>query len=216
MYGRHDMASSSSCLFFDMVDSNAQDTPFERLGMGWKCYFAFMLCLLGVWGLYFDVYSTSIDISEIRDTLDNEHRVWYSTRGGGGRGICWFGLRLKNRVRLTHCPSLVRASCKRRTRYLDHLRLLIEVRRGEAWISIAHGKQWKTGSASHRSNFVLSPPLFLRLLRGPNPSVRYSCVYIYIIYTPNLGLVIAVLGREREQGHFRGSTGGASREHRGS
>ena len=35
--------------------------------------------------------------------------------------------------------------------------------------------------------------------------------YIYIIYTPNLGSEIAVPGREREQGRFRGSTGGARR-----
>ena len=32
---------------------------------------------------------------------------------------------------------------------------------------------------------------------------------MYIIYTPNLGLEIAVPGREREQGRFRGSTEGA-------
>ena len=38
--------------------------------------------------------------------------------------------------------------------------------------------------------------------------------YIYIIYTPNLGLGIP--GREREQGRFRGSNEGARREHRGS
>ena len=55
-------------------------------------------------------------------------------------------------------------------------------------------------------------------------------VYIYIIYTPNLGFEIAVLDQEREQGRFRGSSkgavreqggalegaGGAQREHRGS
>jgi len=34
-------------------------------------------------------------------------------------------------------------------------------------------------------------------------------IYIYIIYTPNLGLEIAVPGREREQGRFRGSSEGA-------
>ena len=33
--------------------------------------------------------------------------------------------------------------------------------------------------------------------------------YIQIIYTPNLGLRIAVPGREREQGRFRGSIEGA-------
>ena len=33
--------------------------------------------------------------------------------------------------------------------------------------------------------------------------------YIYIKYTPNLGLGVAVLDREREQGGFRGSTEGA-------
>ena len=32
--------------------------------------------------------------------------------------------------------------------------------------------------------------------------------YIYIIYTPNLGLVIAVFDWEREQGRFRRSTKG--------
>ena len=42
-----------------------------------------------------------------------------------------------------------------------------------------------------------------------------SCVfefedfYIYIIYTPNLGLRIADSIREREQGRFRGSSEGA-------
>ena len=30
--------------------------------------------------------------------------------------------------------------------------------------------------------------------------------YIYIIYTPNLGLAIAVFDQEREQGRFRGSS----------
>ncbi len=34
-------------------------------------------------------------------------------------------------------------------------------------------------------------------------------IYIYIIYTPNLGLVITVLNRVREQGRFRGSIKGA-------
>ena len=33
--------------------------------------------------------------------------------------------------------------------------------------------------------------------------------YIYIIYTPNLGFAIAILGREKEQGHFRGNKEGA-------
>ena len=41
---------------------------------------------------------------------------------------------------------------------------------------------------------------FLRLLGG---------IYIYIIYTPNLGSRIALSGRKREQGRFRGSTEGA-------
>ena len=36
-----------------------------------------------------------------------------------------------------------------------------------------------------------------------------SYIYIYIIYTPNLGLRITVFDREREQGRFRGSTEGA-------
>ena len=34
-------------------------------------------------------------------------------------------------------------------------------------------------------------------------------IYMYIIYTPNLGLEIAVPGREREQGRFRRSTKGS-------
>jgi len=34
-------------------------------------------------------------------------------------------------------------------------------------------------------------------------------IYIYIIYTPNLGLGITLPGREREQGRFRGSREGA-------
>ena len=52
-------------------------------------------------------------------------------------------------------------------------------------------------------------------------STRYVVcrAYIYIIYTPNLGFEIAVSGREREQGRFRGSIEGAresTREHEGS
>ena len=34
-------------------------------------------------------------------------------------------------------------------------------------------------------------------------------IYIYYIYTPNLGSGIALPGREREQGRFRGSSEGA-------
>jgi hypothetical protein len=41
-------------------------------------------------------------------------------------------------------------------------------------------------------------------------SHRRCCnIYIYIIYTPNLGLEIAILGLEREHSRFRGSTEGA-------
>ena len=40
--------------------------------------------------------------------------------------------------------------------------------------------------------------------------------YTYIIYIPNLGFSIAVFDQEREQGRFRGSSEGASREHWGS
>jgi hypothetical protein len=36
-------------------------------------------------------------------------------------------------------------------------------------------------------------------------------IYIYIIYTPNLGLEVAVFNRVREQGRFRGSSEGARR-----
>ena len=42
----------------------------------------------------------------------------------------------------------------------------------------------------------------------PAPISSYI-VYIYIIHTPNLGFEIAVSVREREQGRFRGSRGGA-------
>ena len=56
-----------------------------------------------------------------------------------------------------------------------------------------------------------------------NHSEFYTYIYIYIIYTPNLGLEITRFDREREQGRFRGSSegaakeqGGAPREHRGS
>ena len=48
-------------------------------------------------------------------------------------------------------------------------------------------------------------------------SVREN--YMYILYTPNLGLTIAVFIREREQGHFKGSIEGAEGalgEHQGS
>ena len=40
----------------------------------------------------------------------------------------------------------------------------------------------------------------------------YIGIYMYIIYTPNLGLGIAVFDRKREQGHFRGSIEGAKGE----
>ena len=40
----------------------------------------------------------------------------------------------------------------------------------------------------------------------------YTTTNIYIIYTPNLGLDIAVPGQEREQGRFRGSNEGVTRE----
>ena len=33
-------------------------------------------------------------------------------------------------------------------------------------------------------------------------------IYIYIIYTPNLGSEITLFDREREQGRFRGSSEG--------
>lgn len=40
-------------------------------------------------------------------------------------------------------------------------------------------------------------------------------IYIYTIYTPNLGMGIAISTREREQNRFRGSREGAGREHEG-
>lgn len=43
-----------------------------------------------------------------------------------------------------------------------------------------------------RCNIGIYPPPFL-------------AVYIYNIYTPNLGLEIVIPGREREQNRFRGS-----------
>jgi len=43
---------------------------------------------------------------------------------------------------------------------------------------------------------------------GYDDSMFLFCSYIYIIYTPNLGLGIAVFDWEREQGRFRGSTRG--------
>jgi len=53
-------------------------------------------------------------------------------------------------------------------------------------------------------------------LRWRGIGFGYWC--LYIIYTPNLGLKIAILVREREQGRFRGSiegAGGAAREQEG-
>ncbi len=44
---------------------------------------------------------------------------------------------------------------------------------------------------------------------------NFIYIYICIIYTPNLGLQIAVSVREREQGRFRGSTEGARRRSEG-
>ena len=51
----------------------------------------------------------------------------------------------------------------------------------------------------------------------PLPSVTLlrRHLYIYIIYTPNLGLEIAILGREREQGGFRGSSEGTRESNEG-
>ena len=59
--------------------------------------------------------------------------------------------------------------------------------------------------------------------RNPQPRYKQPCfprvgllewyiyiyIYIYILYTPSLGFKIAVPGRERAQGRFRGSTEGA-------
>jgi len=54
-------------------------------------------------------------------------------------------------------------------------------------------------SSKHPTNIIIS-------YRRPI-SIIVS-IYIYIIYTPNLGLGIAVFDREREQGRFRGSREG--------
>ena len=54
-------------------------------------------------------------------------------------------------------------------------------------------------------------PIYVR--EGRPHLLAYLCsdvgAYIYIIYTPNLGSRIALSGRKREQGRFRGSTEGA-------
>jgi len=47
-------------------------------------------------------------------------------------------------------------------------------------------------------------------------SLNHPLLYISVIYTPNLELGVAVPGREREHGRFRGSMKGALREHWGS
>ena len=57
------------------------------------------------------------------------------------------------------------------------------------------------------------------LVRGRSHEIPVRRFYIYIIYTPNLGLGITVSVREREQGRFRGSiegAGGAPRKQGGS
>jgi len=45
--------------------------------------------------------------------------------------------------------------------------------------------------------------------------VHRSSIYIYIIYTPNLGFGITVFDEEREQGRFRGSSEGAGGSNEG-
>lgn len=40
-------------------------------------------------------------------------------------------------------------------------------------------------------------------------------IYIYILYTSNLGLMVTVFDRERQQGCFRGSSEGAVRSNEG-
>jgi len=60
---------------------------------------------------------------------------------------------------------------------------------------------------------IISVMLFLRALFTQKISSHYIQrivrFYIYIIYTPNLGLGIAVSVREREHSRFRGSIEGA-------
>ena len=46
-------------------------------------------------------------------------------------------------------------------------------------------------------------------------SIQGNNIYIYIIYTPNLGLRNAVSVQEREQGRFRGSSEGAKESIKG-
>ena len=46
-------------------------------------------------------------------------------------------------------------------------------------------------------------------------SIHCNMTYIYIVYTPILGSEIAVPGRDREQGRFRGSSEGARERSKG-
>ena len=53
------------------------------------------------------------------------------------------------------------------------------------------------------------------VIANPKFGVYVVCVNICIIYTPDLGFATAVLGRERAQGRFRGSSEGAQESKRG-
>ena len=54
---------------------------------------------------------------------------------------------------------------------------------------------------------------WMGFVRRDDEGMRY--IYIYTIYTPNLGLEIAVPGQERERGCFKGSSEGAQRRSKG-
>ena len=68
-------------------------------------------------------------------------------------------------------------------------------------------------TAPSKAALLLSHPG--RAIANPKFGVYIIYIYIYIIYTPNLGSEVALPGREREHGRFRGSTEGAISEHGG-
>ncbi len=65
------------------------------------------------------------------------------------------------------------------------------------------------GRADGRNGPWRASKVAMLLVNDGSRAIRFEDYYIYIIYTPNLGLEIAVSVREREQGRFRGSIEGA-------
>jgi len=91
-----------------------------------------------------------------------------------------------------------------------------------AWLRGSTGEQ-RASIREHRESrwtkLALAREQSSLLVNDGSCAIQFEDYYIYIIYTPNLGLEIAVSVREREQGRFRESIGGARRstgEHRGS